>query len=1005
INPILVVATTLAPAAAAALASFGRHRARLLAGILLAVGLPVVVGQYPPDGSIPAARIVRWIFTNVPGTVGFRTTVKAGGLIVLGDVVCIGIGVAAARLRWRDWTLPAKLALVVAGCLVELVSIAPALSGHLWNQTWNIPSYWQQAASVVNRGPSTSRVLVVPGSNGGDYQWGPRSPDDILPSVLSRPYASRSTVSFAGDPAGNLMAGTDVAMNENTLPAGAVSVLARYLGASQVLVRNDQRYWELVGAPPHVIESEILADRGLAGRIDYGFAGQNTQPPSSGTSDIPPLQLFNVTSPTTIERAQPAGHLVLVDGDGFSLPSLASLGILDGSQPFEWMGSVTTASLEQAAADGATIVITDTNRRRSWGENKTNESFGPTLSANQAIDASQGQSLTLFQTRTATQTVTSLAGAASITGTGPLFTLQPYGGPFQAFDGDPNTAWLTGGFGETGMTLTIDFSAPRQISRFTITAAHSSPVSASTVLVTVGSRKIRVDLRPFPDATPISLPTTTSSSLSIQITGLAGHGTNQVGIAEVSIPGLRVRQLVELPTTFDQLFNSVDSTTQARLATAPLDVVMVRARSGTGVFSANEEANLDREFVLPQARNFSVTGVLDSIADLPTQTIDLLETARPGQPAPCFTVGFLDDTLLRVSLGEPVSQAITSGARVPLVGCDGAPIPLGPGAHFLETFPTIVLDQVVFMSAGSTPAAAAAPSVTVDSESPTAVSLTVGASSSPYYLVGGQAFNAGWQGTIDGRSLGPPVLIDGYTFGWRIPASGSHDILLSYGPQFTTTAAFLLSILALLGCGLILAWPFVRRRRRGAHSREAAPEAAKGARHTAEAVTSPPNGDTPGHDTAGHDTPGRDPAGRDPAGRDSPGTDTPKPTPVSAASRLRLFLVSRALPWLALAAALSVLDSYVGLGVAVLLGLALRFGASSRLLLRAGAVVLLGVPVALVIHHIPTLATVSPNFVMGNTIASHIAFAGLALAVTGLCLPDRDRPEPAHARGTRRASS
>src|SRR6478736_9352539 len=102
-----------------------------------------------------------------------------------------------------------------------------------------------------------------------------RSPDDIVPSLFTRTVVSHVTVAGEGEEAANLMAGVDVPLNENNLPPGSISTLARYLGAGQVLLRNDTRYEELTGAPPAVIQKQVDQDPNLVQTKTFGKPGED----------------------------------------------------------------------------------------------------------------------------------------------------------------------------------------------------------------------------------------------------------------------------------------------------------------------------------------------------------------------------------------------------------------------------------------------------------------------------------------------------------------------------------------------------------------------------------------------------------------------------------------------------------------------------------------------------------------------------------------------------------
>jgi arabinofuranan 3-O-arabinosyltransferase len=78
--------------------------------------------------------------------------------------------------------------------------------------------------------------------------------------------------------------------------------------------------------------------------------------------------------------------------------------------------------------------------------------------------------------------------------------------------------------------------------------------------------------------------------------------------------------------------------------------------------------------------------------------------------------------------------------------------------------------------------------------------MTVRSATAPYYLVTGQAYDPRWHASLDGRDLGPPTTVDGYSAGWYVDASGTHTISVRYDPQRTTDLALVASGLAVLGC-------------------------------------------------------------------------------------------------------------------------------------------------------------------------------------------------------------
>jgi arabinofuranan 3-O-arabinosyltransferase len=71
------------------------------------------------------------------------------------------------------------------------------------------------------------------------------------------------------------------------------------------------------------------------------------------------------------------------------------------------------------------------------------------------------------------------------------------------------------------------------------------------------------------------------------------------------------------------------------------------------------------------------------------------------------------------------------------------------------------------------------------------------------WLVLGESYDKGWRATCNGRSLGSPVVIDGYANGWSAPAS-CRTVSFTFAPQSTMVWLYVLSAAAGLVCLLLL---------------------------------------------------------------------------------------------------------------------------------------------------------------------------------------------------------
>ncbi|QYG93020.1 DUF3367 domain-containing protein [Iamia sp. SCSIO 61187] len=93
--------------------------------------------------------------------------------------------------------------------------------------------------------------------------------------------------------------------------------------------------------------------------------------------------------------------------------------------------------------------------------------------------------------------------------------------------------------------------------------------------------------------------------------------------------------------------------------------------------------------------------------------------------------------------------------------------------------------------------------------------IAVGPRAEPTWLVIGQSHNEGWRARVDGEDLGDPVLVDGYSSGFLLPAGDDPVVVdLEWRPQRVVLGGLLLSLLAALACAVVALRPW-RWRRRG----------------------------------------------------------------------------------------------------------------------------------------------------------------------------------------------
>ncbi|MET0447350.1 MAG: hypothetical protein ABW004_03045, partial [Aeromicrobium sp.] len=261
---------------------------------------------------------------------------------------------------------------------------------------------------------------------------------------------------------------------------------------------------------------------------------------------------------------------------------------------------------EQSLTEGSRIVLTDTNRRRDAIANRLTNGQGPLLAADDVLPAT---SRTLGDDPDDQTVLEVTGGRATASQSGLAFYDLPWGVPDNAFDNDPQTSWIFGDFDRAvGQTLDLDLPAPRAVGSIRITQADRGPVRIKTMTVTGGGEKQTVTFGPDGTAS-LDLDAASASALRFRVTALTGDGFNPVGIQDISIAGVDLTRVARTPTTIDRRYDAMDAASRARFRLTPLDVLLSRAQ-GTAAADDDEEAGLERDFSIPDARSFDVQGTV-----------------------------------------------------------------------------------------------------------------------------------------------------------------------------------------------------------------------------------------------------------------------------------------------------------------------------------------------------------------------------------------------------------
>jgi arabinofuranan 3-O-arabinosyltransferase len=640
--PIVVVAMLLVPALS--LAGFVWTR-RWPYGpfflTLVLVGLLVMVAGFP-DGT-PLRRGLTYAYNHYPEVRVLRTSYKAGPLVALG-IACLG-GVAAGEV-WRRVASArpgGALRVVLGASCLGLVALAgwPLVTGRAQDPqvSWRaIPAAWKAWSRDLDRElPASSRALVLPGDLFDFHTWG-GTVDSLAPALSRRPVAERSFTPYADLRAADLHWTVDALVHQRRLLPGQLPPLLSLLGVRAVVTPADDDPAR-GGAPyPGAAAATLATQPGFA-RPDRIYGA--VRPAAKGPDELgprvalPEVRRYDLPGGRGLVRLQPRARPVVVDGSADALAAMAAFGALPSGRTLRYAADVPAPELRALAARGADFVLSDTNRRRAFVASSLAQNAGATLPSDQA-PAENGVVFDPFRRGAAAQTVAVLSGVRSVDAPfSPVRPQFPEHRPFAALDGDPATAWLADPTLDRGRwRLEVSFTRPRDVPYVDL-VPYSDSAGTVRVVEIAGERfhvsrgRNRINL---------GLENVTGLDVLLADVDRPPHGERGAGgIAEMHIPGLRVREALRLPrmaesalagrdlrrSSLSYVFTRTtgDDPYRRQLVHGPWSALEVRDR-GDG------ERELHRLFDLPATRRFRAEAWVTVAASTPDSELDALAGYR-----------------------------------------------------------------------------------------------------------------------------------------------------------------------------------------------------------------------------------------------------------------------------------------------------------------------------------------------------------------------------------------
>jgi arabinofuranan 3-O-arabinosyltransferase len=594
--------------------------------VLTLVGVVIMSVGWP--AGTPLRRAATGAYYRVESIEFLRTSYKAGALVALGLAALGGAAFDAAWQRvgaqvpWRRVVLASVAAGVVALAAWPLVS-GRALERQL---AFDLPPAWRSVAADLDRRPAASRAMELPGQLFAYASWG-GTIDPILPALTDHPVTTRWIVPFSDRRATELQWAVDGLVTQARLKPGQLPPLLDLLGVGDLVVAADGDRGRSGQAPVADVIRE-LRDQGVlpAGAHRYGPSVLGPSGAGHLTRGERVPQITRSELPTGgIVRVLPQTGPVVVDGGPGGIAALAAFGALDPRRALSYAPDLGPAGIRAAARPGATVVISDANRRRAFVASRPRGQVGPTLPVGEGVSV-DGALLDPWLGAPAFETVQQLSGITSVTApASPQVTQFPERRPFAALDGDPSTAWLADRTLERPRhRLTVTFDAPRDVAAIDLMPYSDSRGRVEEVVV--AGRRFRVH-RGWNRLT-LGLHRARALTVVMKKVSEPDDGSGAAGgIRELRIPGVTVREALRPPVLAETALRGRDLSgvgLDYLLERTTADVPQLTSRyvgeRGAGLLrdAQDPERQLSRTIDPPVARRYGV----DAWATIDPRTAD-----------------------------------------------------------------------------------------------------------------------------------------------------------------------------------------------------------------------------------------------------------------------------------------------------------------------------------------------------------------------------------------------
>lgn len=546
-SPALIALTALVAGLGLAGIAARATPERAFLTISLLAGVVIVSAGHTDVLAHPWTEQVRALFDGP--LAAFRNLHKFDALLRLPLALGLAALPLAAPVRLRRPVLAASAVLVALSALpVATAGTTPAGAFD------EVPSYWRDAATWLNRNTGDGMVLAAPGSRRGEYLWG-RPMDEPMQSLLTVRWATHTNVPWGSPGLARLIQAVDERFATGRGSPGLTSALRR-IGVTYLLVRNDLARESLGTAWPARVHETIAESTGLERVAAFGpEIGTRASTTAAGWFEQPyqALEVYAVPDPAPLVATVPREGVLRVTGAPEAALALAEEGLLDDDRPMV-VGDESGAG----ATSPENTVVTDTLRRREIVFGDLRRIGTATLTEEQSPERDGESDLTdpAWTAATATARYSGIldvraSSAESQIGAGDR--RDPGRQPYAALDADPRTGWRSDGWnGAVGEWLEVRLAEPVDMPKITVAFEQGTlgPAVAEVALETdAGTRLVPVADSAEPQL--LNPPAGKTSRLRIRVTKLVSEPASRVGtrvgITEVAIPGVRATRSIVVP--------------------------------------------------------------------------------------------------------------------------------------------------------------------------------------------------------------------------------------------------------------------------------------------------------------------------------------------------------------------------------------------------------------------------------------------------------------------------